>query len=463
MFINDKQVFSLFEVARSIQKTLSERYSNVYWVKAEISKLNYYNHSGHCYPDLVEKRDGKVICQLRSVLWRDDFIEINDKFVRTLNEPLRDGIKILALLRIGFDPVHGLALNIIDIDPGYTLGDLEREKQETMKKLQDEGVYGMNKALKFPFLPQRIALISVETSKGYADFLKVIDQNEWQYKFFRHLFPAVLQGERAVEAIIQQLNRIKKVITHFDVVAIVRGGGGDIGLSCYNNYKLARAVATFPIPVITGIGHATNETVVEMVAHYNAITPTKLADYLTQKFHNFSVPVQKAEEKIIDRSQRLLLEERNRFHAEVKLFRSTTKKHITGNKHEINLLSRTLSQHSRFVIKNHKEFLRMALEGMTKNVFLFGTRTKLQLKDLTMVVKKDSLRFLKVRDAELVSVQKNIENMSPENVLRRGYSITLLNGKSVTSVRQVLPGNTISTKVLDGIIDSTVESVNNSE
>ena len=158
-------------------------------------------------------------------------------------------------------------------------------------------------------MPQRIAIISVETSKGYADFIKVIETNSWNYKFFHLLFPSLLQGDKAVEDIINQLRRIEKVKEHFDVVAIIRGGGGDVGLSCYNNYKLAKEIALFPIPVITGIGHSTNETVTEMISFSNAITPTKLAEYLIQMFHNFLVPVQEAENTVIDRSRRLLSEE----------------------------------------------------------------------------------------------------------------------------------------------------------
>ena len=185
-------------------------------------------------------------------MWKDDYIKINNTFQKVLKEPLKDGIKILFLASISFDPTYGLALRIIDIDPGYTLGDLEREKQETIKKLQDEGIFNKNKTLKLPLLPQRIAVISVETSKGYADFLKVIDTNSWGYKFFHLLFPSLLQGEKAVEGIINQLRRIRKVRSHFDVVAIIRGGGGDIGLSCYNSFILAKEIALFPIPVITG-------------------------------------------------------------------------------------------------------------------------------------------------------------------------------------------------------------------
>ena len=310
--INGRKIFSLYEVTRSIQKTIADRYKDAYWIKAEMNKLNFYRQSGHCYPELVEKHDGKVIAQIRSNLWKDDYLRINSMFQRVLNEPLKEGIKILFLATISFHPEHGMTLRIMDVDPSFTLGDLEREKQETIKKLRSDGIYQKNKDLILPMLPQRIAIISVQTSKGYADFLSVLSSagSSWQYKFFHLLFPSLLQGDKAIQAIIYQLRQIRKVVRHFDVVAIIRGGGGDIGLSCYNNYELAREIALFPIPVITGIGHATNETVVEMIAYENAITPTKLAEFLIQKFHDFSTPIKNAQERIIDKSRKLLSDRR---------------------------------------------------------------------------------------------------------------------------------------------------------
>ena len=292
--VDNKIIFTLKEVTESIQKTLTQRYSSIFWVKAEMNKLNYYNHSGHCYPELIEKIESKLVAQIKSILWKDDYENINLNFIKVLKEPLKDGIKILFAARITFDPVYGLALRIVDIDPTFTLGDLEKEKQETIDRLKKENLFEKNKQTLMPLLPQRIAIISVQTSKGYADFIKVIDQNPWSYKFFYLLFPSLLQGEKAVASIILQLDRIRKVIAHFDVVAIIRGGGGDVGLSCYNNYELSKAIATFPLPVLTGIGHATNQTVAEMTAYQNAITPTKLAEFLIQKFHNFAVPLKES-------------------------------------------------------------------------------------------------------------------------------------------------------------------------
>ncbi|MBA4057860.1 MAG: exodeoxyribonuclease VII large subunit, partial [Marivirga sp.] len=175
--LKDKKIFSLLEVTLSVKKTISDRYQSSFWVKAEMNKLNHYSYSGHCYPELLEKINGKIVAQVRANLWKDDFQRINNNFLSALKEPLKDGINILFNTTVSFDPVHGFSLRIIDIDPVFSLGELEREKLETITRLKDEGIFLQNKTLQIPILPQRIAVISVETSKGLADFLKVIDHN----------------------------------------------------------------------------------------------------------------------------------------------------------------------------------------------------------------------------------------------------------------------------------------------
>jgi exodeoxyribonuclease VII large subunit len=224
----------------------------------------------------------------------------------------------------------------------------------------------------------------------------------------------LLQGDKAIDSIRHQLNRIRRVISHFDVVAIIRGGGGDIGLSCYNNYELAREIVLFPIPVITGIGHATNETVVEMIAYSNAITPTKIAEYLIQKFHNFAVPVQKAEEKISAKAERIINDEKYRLQSAVKLFRSVTGNILAENRSQIKSAGRLLQQQATFLIKNEKALVN--------------------------------------------SIEKNVQNMSLENVLKRGFSITRKNGKIVRNIRDIKAGDVIETAVYKGVITSTVQS-----
>jgi exodeoxyribonuclease VII large subunit len=412
--INEKTVFSLLEVTRSVQRTLSERYTSSFWIKAEMNKLNYYAASGHCYPELVEKRDEKVIAQISSNIWRDDFRRINERFKQLLNEPLKDGIKILFQAKIAFDPVYGLSLRILDIDPAYALGEIERAKKATIDQLQKEGIFDANRKQDLPLLPQRVAVISVDSSKGYADFTKVIDGNPWNYTFFHLLFPALLQGERAIESIILQLNQIRKVIHHFDVVAIIRGGGGDVGLSSFNNYRLSKEIANFPIPVITGIGHATNETVVEMVAYKNSITPTALAEYLLQQFHNFSVPVRNAEKTIIDTSKRMMRETSLVFQNTVRYFKSVTSHMISENHHDVHTQSQKLFYQANY--------------------------------------------FVKHTDLELTNMERSIQLMSPRNVLKRGYSITLFKGKSIKSNEFVREGDLLKTVLYTGSLTSRVKS-----
>ncbi|MGB7394778.1 MAG: exodeoxyribonuclease VII large subunit [Pricia sp.] len=460
---NGKKIFSLLEVTKSIQKTLANRYQSSFWVKAEMNKLNRYQRSGHCYPELVEKRDGKVIAQLSAILWKGDYQRINSQFQRVLKEPLKDGIKILFAASIHFDPKYGLTLQIGDIDPSFTLGDLEKEKQETIQRLQKEGIFNKNKQLKLPILPQRIAIISVETSKGYADFINVFASASitYNYHFFQFLFPSLLQGDNAVGTIIAQLKKIKKVRQHFDVVAIVRGGGGDIGLSCYNNYKLAREIAEFPLPVITGIGHSTNETVAEMIAHENAITPTKLAEFIIQKFHNFAVPVQKAEEKIAELSRRLIQEKRTQFGSEVKLLQSVTRNILDRNKNSIRQCMHSLSQQSRFRIGNEKEALAFVGETMKKEAYQFCGRERQNVLQITSELKKEVQRQLVRKALQLNHSEKNLNHLSPANVLKRGYSITQRNGKSVRSSAHLKEGETLTTILFDGSISSTINPKNN--
>ncbi len=457
--INNKQTFSLIEVTKSIEKTLSDRYKCSFWVWAEMNKLNYYKHSGHCYPDLVEKHNGKVIALMRAHLWKDDYIRANQIFTNVLNEPLKDGIKIMFLARISFSPAYGLSLRIIDIDPAYTLGDLEKEKQETIKRMKSGHIFDKNKSLSLPLLPQRIAIISVETSKGYADFLNVIDANEWNYKYFHLLFPALLQGDKAIASITYQLNQIKKVIRHFDIVAIIRGGGGDVGLSCYNHYQLVKEIALFPIPVITGIGHATNETVTEMVAFSNAITPSKMAEYLLQKFHNFSVPVQDAEGKIINEAPRLVDVEKSKFFSETKLFRAVTDNILFKNMNKLKERIQTFLQQSRFIFRSETVYLGSIKTGLGNSSQKLLVENGKKIQQVTQRYSDRSLLFIKDKKRELTNLEKNIGNMSPENVLKRGYSITRLDGKAVCSIEQVTKGDKLRTVVFDGQIGSKVESV----
>lgn len=458
--VNDLTIFSLSEVTKSIQNTLSERYPTAFWVKAEMNKLNHYPQSGHCYPDLVEKADNKIIAEMRSNIWKDDYHRINDNFLKVLHEPLKNGINILFSAKISFHPVYGLSLRILDIDPSFSLGELEKEKQETIRKIKAEGIYQSNKALKLALLPKRIAIISALTSKGYSDFLNVIEGNTWGYHFFHMLFPAHLQGENAVESIITQLMRIRNVQHHFDAVAIIRGGGGDVGLTCYNNYVLSKEIALFPIPVLTGIGHSTNETVTEMVAYKNAITPTELADWLIQQFHNFAVPVQKAQESIIEKCSLLIRDDKLRVLNTVRFFRSVTLSRLIKNKNGIENQLRSLLQQSAYFIQRKRE------REINQGIFLLENgfkRLLLSWRQHIESTKTDifhkTMNFINDKNKTLDHIEKNIDLMNPVNVLNRGYSITMMNGRVLKTVEDATEGDLLKTILPDGNIISITSSI----
>ncbi len=435
-------VFTLLQVTQNIQNVVNQVFKTGFWVKAEVNKLNFYAHSGHCFPELVEKTNGKVVAEMRSTIWNSDVSRINANFIKTLGEPLKDGITVLLFAMVDFHPTYGLTLKISDIDPSFTLGELEKEKQESIQKLKSEGIFSLNKTKHLPLLPKRIAIISVESSKGYSDFMQVIQKNQWNYQFETFLFPAILQGDNAAPTIIAQLKRIQKVIQHFDVVAIIRGGGGDVGLSCYNNYGLAREIAMFPIPVFSGIGHSTNETVSEMVSYRNAITPTELADFLIQEFHNFWVPVQKAQEKIIQMSREVL---------------QNSRKQLTN---EVNFLK----AHLKLQLQSYRNILDLSkqnLKGLSLE-FLSNQRTT-----INTVLQPNLIRSAKMslkNSLNLIEGQEKVVNLlNPLNLLKRGYSLTFVDGKILKSVENIQKGQRIQTQFVDGIVDSEVIVVEKSK
>ncbi|MEE0909856.1 MAG: exodeoxyribonuclease VII large subunit [Bacteroidales bacterium] len=283
--INEK-VFSLKEVASSVKRTLNARYGSSFWVKAEMIKQKHYPYSGHAFPDLIEKQDDVIVAQMRAVIWSADFKRIRDKFRSCGLADLSDGITILFRASILFDEFYGLSLRIIDIDTSFTLGEMEKQRMLCIERLKVEGIYSLNSSLSLPAVPKRFAIVSVGSSKGYNDFMQIVRKHSSRFAIFTHLFPSLLQGDGAINSISEALDRINDVADCFDAVLIIRGGGGDVGLNCYNHYNLCRAVALCKLPVLTGIGHASNQTVAEQIAWRNFITPTDLADFLFSGFNN---------------------------------------------------------------------------------------------------------------------------------------------------------------------------------
>jgi exodeoxyribonuclease VII large subunit len=282
-----ERVFTLSEVTIRLQAAIREGFPDPVWVKSEIGKLNIYPGTGHCYLDLVEKQDNRTRAQVRGIIWVNDYEYITRKFRLITGEELRGGMSVLFLARVNLHPVFGLSLVIADIEPTFTLGELARERMLTIGRLKKEGIFTLNKQVEIPLVPLRIAVISAETSKGLSDFTTLLDNYPRKYNFSIRLFPAYLQGDKAVESILEQLGKIKGSTNIYDIVTIIRGGGDEIGLTCFDNYDLSREVALFPLPVLTGIGHSTNETVTEMVAGRNLITPTDLAYFILRRLDSF--------------------------------------------------------------------------------------------------------------------------------------------------------------------------------
>lgn len=422
-----------------------------------MNKLNHYTHSGHCHPELLEKKDGLVVAQLRANLWKGDYTRINNLFLQVLKEPLKDGIRIMFEASVHFDPVYGLSLRIHDIDPSFSLGELEREKQESILLLKKEGIFDRNKSLVLPLLPQRIAIISVETSKGYADFLNVLDRSPKGYRFFHFLFPALLQGDRSASSIIEQLAKIKRVKHHFDAVVIVRGGGGDVGLASYNNFKLAETICTFPLPVLTGIGHSTNETVSEMVSFRSAITPTELADFFVRKLDEFATSVGKAGDAVNRQAKSILDTEKNNITHSSKFFISAASHFIESRHKEIESTTTNVIHMSSALCSREKWQLQSQIHSLLKSSATLAQGEFKLLMDQNLKLVRNSQLFFENQKQQIFVANNTVKNLDPVNVLRRGYSITITtNNKLVNSIQDVEPGTQMITMLKDGQINSTI-------
>lgn len=386
------QIFSLKQVALSIEKTIASRYHQNYWVKAEIHKLNKYP-SGHAFPELVEKEEGKIVAQMNGSIWKQNLQRIEKIFVDQVQEPLKDGIQVLMLVKVSFNPTFGLSLQIQDIDPAFTLGQLQKEKDITLKKLKAEGLLQTNQLLPYPLIAKRIAIISAATSKGLSDFYQVLDQNSFGYTFHTQLYEAYVQGDIAVDSILSALEQIEKHKSQFDVVVIVRGGGAEVGLTCYNNYELCKAIATFPLPIITGIGHSTNLTVAELIAYSSAITPTQLAEMLIAQFRDFELRIERLSQAVVKNAQL----------------------QIQRNREKISQVVQNLAW-----VKN---------------------------------------QFFKIKLTELSHLEQKIELLNPIHILKRGFTITTVDGILLKNAKDLTAGQVISTQTDEALINATITSI----
>ena len=280
-----EEKMTLLDLQERIKRGIESAVPPVAWITAEIGELNSH-YSGHCYLDLIDYKQGSrgVAAKARGVIWAGTFRALKPYFETTAGVALAKGLNVLVKVQVSFSPVYGLALNILDIDPSYTVGELELKRQQTIARLKEEGCMDMNSQLILPALPRRIAVVSSHTAAGYRDFMKQLQGNEGGFKFSVELFPAQMQGDDAPASIVAALDLIAQREDEFDSVVIIRGGGAAMDLVCFDDYTLASNIAQFPLPVITGIGHDHDFHIADMVAHTWLKTPTAVADFFIEIF-----------------------------------------------------------------------------------------------------------------------------------------------------------------------------------
>ncbi|MDR0801546.1 exodeoxyribonuclease VII large subunit [Fluviicola sp.] len=449
------QHFTLKQVAESIRRTITERYSRTYWVMAEMHKLNA-TRKGHCYPELVQKEEDSIVVEMRGMIWKQQFERIQQKFHEVVKEPLHDGMELLFHVKITYHPLYNIGLEIIDIDPNYTLGALQKERQQTFERLNREGILNANQQREMTLLPKRLAVISQADSKGYSDFITLLNGHPKHYHFNTFLFEATLQGDAAILSIQNQLKRIEQIKQHFDAVVIIRGGGGEIGMHCYNNYELAKAIATFPLPVLTGIGHSTNLTVCEMIAFRNGITPSDMAYFLLSILEDLDAPLDKLLLKLPQQIRRIfqdinnqftqltrsfqqkvqtaLSEEKNDFFNTVKDFEFQTKHQIVYSNQKLSELRNQIRSSFGYLFetqKNKQQNLVHLLQIHSKTV-LNSSIQKINAGEEVML--RALPRKIQQESAKLQQAELHLKLLDPITVLHRGYAI-VTNEKGVLSVK----------------------------
>ncbi len=403
---------SLSELSNQVTSVIRQNFSTPVWVRAEISELRV--NGGHCYLELIEKDENShnIIAKIRATIWANTFRMLKPYFESSTGETFRAGLNVLVSAVVEYNGLYGFSLNIRDIDPVFTIGKLAARRLEIIRQLQEEGIVDMNKELPFPTLPQRLAIISSETAAGYGDFCDQLQSNNSNFAFYPKLFPAIMQGMQAEASIIQALEKIYEHIELFDVVVIIRGGGATTDLSCFDSYNLALNCAQFPLPIIVGIGHQRDVSILDMVAHTSVKTPTAAAEFLISKLEiekgNIEVLASEISEVVGD-----ILNAENR---------------------RLEMLNLRIKQASKtgFLKENNRiSSLQFQLKNLVRNKILLENN-KLQL------------------------IQTKINTHSPQFLVERGLSITTLNGKRLTSKTQVKKGDRITTHLADGSIDSEI-------
>lgn len=398
---------TLLELNRQISETVHQAFPSNVWIQAEIAEMNINANTGHCYLDLIEKHEKKgiIMARARAMIWNNRWWYIKETFELASGQVLCKGLKVLIEVQVVFHENFGYSLIINDIDPTFTLGEMERNRREIIDRLTQEGIIDLNSSLIMPAIPQRIAIVSTGTAAGYGDFCHQLENNEWNIKFYTHLFQASMQGRQTEQSVILALDNIYKCHDLFDVVVIIRGGGATADLNSFDNYNLAVNVANFPIPVITGIGHERDKTVLDAVAHTSVKTPTAAAAFLINLMAIQVGNISQIQQQIEKAGKSRIEQEFNHLI------------HIT----------------------NHVRTTHASMQQQIGAVNLTLERVKMLCQ-----------QRIQNETNKLHYFEKTIQVVQPDIILKRGFSIARVNGKAIHSAKDVSKGQNIEIQTADG-------------
>ncbi len=402
-------ILSLYDLNRLVKNVIEGSLSDTFLVTAEIASCNVKNH---CYMNLVDKEGDSIRAEISAVIWANRYKSIAKTFEKQTGTSLAKGIKILFEAEITFHERYGLKLNIVNIDPSYTIGEMAARRKEILDKLTKEGLIGRNRELGFPLVPQKIGIISSSTAAGYEDLMTHLENNVYGYKFKTRLYEAIMQGDRAEASIISALKQCTDEAGLLDLLVIVRGGGGQTDLHCFDSYEIGKAIALLPLPVISGIGHQRDVTVVDEVSNSRAKTPTAVADMIITKVKEFE----------------------DRLDASTQALRHTVRMMVSDKREILTALSKQLEAAIRNKITGNLHRLDTFIKGLNY-----------------------ALRFIKNEQIKVESRENSINYLNPRNVLKRGYSITYNNGKVIKSKTDVKAGDSLKTVLYRGQITSKIE------
>ena len=431
----EEHSLSLYELNALVKRSINTCMPDTYWVQAELSDVRS-NYSGHCYLEFVQKepRGNNLIAKARGAIWSNVYRLLKPYFEEETGQAFVAGIKVMVKVSVEFHELYGYSLTVQDIDPTYTLGDMARRRREILKQLEEEGVLTLNKELEIPLLAQRIAVISSATAAGYGDFCNQLEHNPYGFVFYSRLFPAIMQGERVEQSVIAALDAINACRDHWDVVVIIRGGGATSDLSGFDTYELAANCAQFPLPIITGIGHERDDTVLDSVSHTRVKTPTAAAEFLINHLHDTAEVLKNHASAILQAVSTRMEREKVRLARIAERIPVQTRMRLNEEHYRQERIMKQLEVGWQSRLAKETHFLNML-------------ETQLGVVSQRRLVKEQH---------RLQLLEQEVKAASPEHLLKRGYSITLKNGKAVTDASALQPGDELITRLAQGEIKSIV-------